>query len=153
MKSKIKEIFTKEYIKSLFSTKKARIIAIISLALLLIAFIVIAAVSCGEDEAVGEELEWGSGITENIPSFEGECASVKGGNGYLAAYYENVTVEQVEAYTDKIESECNVSFSSSKYPRSAIYNDGIIVIHYNVTEMKMSVTVTTETRESTESGE
>lgn len=89
------------------------------------------------------DISWGSGLTESVPEFDGEAVAFESGEGYAAAYYNNVTSEQVEAYTERIETECGTEFSSDKYPRSAIAGDKIIVIHYNVTEMKMSVTVTT----------
>lgn len=113
--------------------------------------IIIASGSGGED---GQSVaDWGEGITEDIPEFSSEYSSHTGGEGYAAFYYENVTGEQVQIYTAQLESELNIKFSSTKYPRSAIYGEKIIAIHYNVTEMKMSVTVTQNSTESTQSGE
>lgn len=90
------------------------------------------------------QVKWGEGVTENIPEFKPAPDSVTSLNGTensVAAYYTEVTGEQVSEYTSLVESECGVKFSSDKYPRSAIFGDKIIAIHYNVTEKKMSVTV------------
>ena len=90
------------------------------------------------------DIKWGEGITEGIPEFSPAsdgAFSVKGNDNSASAYYTAVTGEEVNAYTALIEEKCGVKFSSDKYPRSVIYGDRIIAIHYNVTEMKMSVTV------------
>ncbi len=115
----------------------------------LIAIIIILVVSLSGGKDVSEEaLEWGEGVTEGIPEFGQAYVSQAGNEGYAAFYYENVTVVQVEEYTALIEKECNIQFSSDKYPRTAKYGEKAIVIHYNVTEMKMSVTVTVNSIES-----
>ncbi len=127
---------------------KYKYILLAAAALLVVTVILIAAIPSDSDSEQSD-LEWGEGITEGIPEFSQECASKSGGNGYAAFYYENVTSEQVGEYTSLIERECGISFSSDKYPRSAKYGEKSITIHYNVTEMKMSVTVTVNGIEST----
>ncbi|MBO5786007.1 MAG: hypothetical protein J6R45_01660 [Clostridia bacterium] len=136
-----------------FAKKYKYIIASVS-ALLLVLIIVITALASGGDKGEGSEaeLDWGEGITEGIPEFDGELASKSCGEGYAAFYYKNVTGEQVGDYTALIENECGTEFSSDRYPRSAKYGEKTVVIHYNVTEMKMSVTVTSPDSESQEIG-
>lgn len=102
--------------------------------------------SSGDDDSgtVNSDIKWGEGITEKIPEFTpapDSSFSIKQTETGVAAYYTEVKGEDVEKYTERIEKECGIKFSSDKYPRSAVYGDKIIVIHYNVTEMKMSVTV------------
>ena len=118
--------------------KKYRYIIIGAAAILAILLLVLLLIPSGDKEEIAV---WGEGITENIPEFDGR-AEIESGEGYTAAYYENVSGEQVEEYSKKLESVCGIEFSSNKYPRSAVYGDKMIVIHYNVTEMKLSVTVT-----------
>lgn len=118
---------------------------------MLAAVIVLIAVFAGNSEAPQEEFEWGDGITEGIPEFAQEYKACAGNESHRAFYYENVSVAQVEEYTALIEAECNIQFSSDKYPRFAKHGDVSVVIHYNVTEMKMSVTLTNT--ESIQSGE
>lgn len=94
-------------------------------------------------ESAQEDISWGEGLTESIPRFEGSNEErIESGDSFVAAYYNNVTSEQVEEYTSLIESECGITFSSDKYPRSAVDEGRVIVIHYSLTEMKLSVTVT-----------
>lgn len=106
--------------------------------------------SSSHSESVSEEvsnvkessLEWGEGITSDIPQFSGKADSFDQNDSYASAYYSDVTIEQANEYAEKLQEELNVTFSySDKFPRSAIYGEKIIVIHYNVTEMKLSVTV------------
>ncbi len=91
----------------------------------------------GETDSV-----WENGISEGILRFSDTAKQTKEGDGYVAEYYEEVTTEQVEAYIATLESELSVKFESEKYPRTAIHGEKIIVVNYNVTEMKLSVTVT-----------
>lgn len=138
-------------IKNLFKNKKFIIIAS-SAAICLVAILLIAVIAVN----VGKNSRWGEGISENVPEFnaKAESITVDEEKGYAAAYYKNVTSEQVAEYISTIERECGVSFNSDKYPRSAIYGEKIIVIHYNVTEMNFSVTVTAKTYDiSNTSGE
>ncbi len=112
---------------------KKLIILIIAAALLLF--------GCNADNDVSF---WGKGITEGIPAFDGELASTDTdqSGSYFTAYYNNVSGEQISDYISAVEQKCGVSFTGDRYPRSAIYSDRIIAIHYNVTEMRFSVTVT-----------
>ena len=86
---------------------------------------------------------WGEGITSDIPQFSVEADSLDlDSDGYASAYYSDVTIEQANSYAEQLQDELGITFSySDKFPRSAIYGEKIIVIHYNVTEMKLSVTV------------
>lgn len=128
--------------------KRYKYILLAAAALLAVTVILIAALpSDGDSEQPLPD--WGEGVTEGIPEFSQEYVSNSGGTGYAAFYYENVTSEQVGEYTALLERECGISFSSDKYPRSAKYGEKSITIHYNVTEMKMSVTVTVNSIEST----
>lgn len=142
----------KEKITEFIKSHAVLVICIVAVAVT--AVIAICVTSLGSEESQSMS-GWGEGITEGIPQFDGvadDFTSEK--QSYAAAYYSNVTGEQVSAYTEKIEIECGVEFGSDKYPRSAVYGDRIIVIHYNVTEMKLSVTVaSTNSIESTQSGE
>lgn len=116
-----------------------------ALAVLIIGITVLALVfSGGEDGASESEPDtlWGSGLTENIPAFSQGCDDIDIGEGYVAAYYENVMSEKVGEYAKLLETELAVSFSKDKYPYVAEYGDKIIALHYNVTEMRFSITVT-----------
>ncbi len=86
---------------------------------------------------------WGEGITSGVPQFSGNADSLDlDSDDYASAYYSDVTIEQANGYAEKLQNELGITFSySDKFPRSAIYGEKIIVIHYNVTEMKLSVTV------------
>ena len=143
MKEKIIELFK----KAVAFAKDQKILVICSaaaLAVIITGAVLIAA--SGEDNVNNDsENEWGIGITENIPEFEGECDGIMLEENFGTAYYSNVKSDEIEAYISKIETECGVEFEGDKYPRSAVYGDRIIAIHYNVTEMKFSVTVVTET--------
>ena len=101
-------------------------------------------VSAAESNEAKHKIEWGKGITDGVPEFSGEPVSVEGTDGYVAAYYENVRSEQIAEYISLVENELGIKFSSDKYPRSAVWGDKLIAIHYNVTEMKLSVTVVSE---------
>ncbi len=96
-----------------------------------------------ESSLVEEPSVWGEGITSDIPQFSGKADSLDlDSDEYASAYYSDVTIEQANGYAEKLQNELGITFSySDKFPRSAIYGEKIIVIHYNVTEMKLSVTV------------
>lgn len=101
------------------------------------------------DASVVLEGEWGEGPSNGIPEFEGTAYSVdipENGN-YAAAYYKEVTGEQINAYAAELEEKLGVSFQGTKYPRSAISGEKIIVLNYNVTEMLFSVTVIDKTKD------
>lgn len=86
--------------------------------------------------------KWGKGITSGVPMPSGlDAASVKIEESYASAYFEDVSSEEVSDYIALVEEKCDVVFENERFPRSAICDDKIIVIHYNVTEKKLSVTV------------
>lgn len=88
---------------------------------------------------------WGSGLTEGLPAFSEEYENIDVGEGYVAAYYEGVSSEKVGEYAKMLEKELAVEFSKDKYPYVAECEDKFIVLHYNVTEMRFSITVTEKT--------
>ena len=119
-------------------TSSKRNLGITAGAVALIVVLIIVIIAWPSEE---QEIKWGEGITEGIPSFSSEYNAFRADDSYMTAYYTDVTTEQVTEYASKLETDCGIQFNSDKYPRSAIYNDRIIVIHYNVTEKKLSVTV------------
>lgn len=144
MKDKIQGIIK----KTVDFLKNNVILSICCAAALAVVIIVIVLVSAsgGDDDKKNFDGKWGDGITENIPEFDGKCDSLQNDEDvYCVAYYSEVTGEEVAEYISEIENECDVKFEGSKYPRSAVCGDKIIVIHYNVTEMKFSVTVVSKT--------
>lgn len=130
----------KEKIYNFLKNNTALVLCGLAVAIMIVVLVLVFALGGSNDEK--NDISWGMGLTESVPKFENTAESIENGNGFVTAYYNNVTSEQVEAYTERIESEMGIKFLSDKYPRSAIGEDKIIVIHYNVTEMKMSVTVT-----------
>lgn len=122
--------------------KKYKYAVIAGLALLAVLVLVIVTASGGSDRAHKSE-KWGEGITEGIPRFDGRNEEIESGEGYVAAYYQNVSGDDIAEYLSELESACGISFDGDKYPITAICGDRIITLHYNVTEMKLSVTVTT----------
>lgn len=121
--------------------KKYKYAVIAGVALLLVLVIVIAIAASSSDRSHKSE-KWGEGITEGIPQFDGSNEEIESGEGYVAAYYKNVSGDDIAEYVSELKSACGISFDGDKYPRTAIYGDRIITLHYNVTEMKFSVTVT-----------
>lgn len=115
---------------------------IISLIVTAVAVSVINSAKGGDGSEINAgEVDWGKGITADIPEFSGKLQSSEGTESYAAVYYTEVTGEQASEYIALIEQECGVKFTGELYPRSAVYGDRIIAVHYSVTEMKMSVTV------------
>lgn len=114
----------------------------------LAAFAVVFSAGCGTNSATDEEIKqsnvnWGEGITENIPEFpagNGEIVSANDGS-YVSAYYSNVSGDQIKEYISALEQECGVKFNGEKYPLTASIAEKTIILHYNVTEMQFSVTV------------
>jgi hypothetical protein len=145
MKNKILE-FIKE--KPILST--VIICAVVALVISVTASLIIGAVMKKDNsrpddssDEIQRTVEWGKGITEGIPEFKGNMEDSKSTGAFAAVYYINVTGEQVKDYIALVESQCGITFSNeSGYPRSAIYGEKLIAIHYNVTEMQMSVTIT-----------
>lgn len=148
MKEKILDVFN----KSLAFFKKNLVLSIsIAAAVVVIAVVLIIVLASGGDTDSSHESGWGYGITANIPEFDGDFDHIKKvGNESYVAYYSNVAGESVSAYMDEIEEKCNVSFGGDKYPCSAVYGDRIIVLHYNATEKKLSVTVVSKNIEKTD---
>lgn len=139
MTEKIKNIYNR--VLSYIKTHKREVIIALSVLLLFVALtVVICLLVNGNSEP---QNKWGSGITEGVPEFSGESCSVdiSADNSYAAAYYENVTSEQISEYISQIEETLGVEFNSEKYPRSVVCGDKIIALHYNVTDMRFSVTV------------
>lgn len=140
MAEKFKKMILK-IIPIIKSNRKTAIIAAAALAVLIITIVVLVCVfSGGEGDA---DISWGDGITSGVPEFSGDAYSMDltSVESYVAAYYSDVTTEQVEEYISVLNGQ-GIEFSSDKYPKSAVLEDKIIVIHYNVTEMRLSVTVT-----------
>lgn len=121
--------------------KKYKYYLIGALVLLAIIITVIAIIAGGgkNDE---DDVKWGDGISKGIPRFDVKGETVVSGDGYLTAYYKNVSGDSIDAYVEKLEATLKIDFGGDIYPRTAIYGDKIITLHYNVTEMKFSVTVT-----------
>lgn len=146
MSDKIKTIINKS-ISFAKSNKKAVFAASAAALILAIIAILLAIFLPGGDDS--ESNRWGEGITNDIAEFPAEAESMAFApdGSFAAAYYSNVTGEQISEYISLLSSECGISFSGDSYPRSAIYGDKIIAIHYNVTEMRFSVTVTEKTKD------
>ena len=115
-------------------------IGVIVLLAVIITIVCIVASNGKSDES---DAKWGDGLSKGIPHFIGRGEVVTSGDGYIAAYYNDVSSESIEEYVLKLESTLKIDFEGEKFPRTAIYGGKIITLHYNVTEMKFSVTVTT----------
>lgn len=140
----------------IINTLKRHIAAFSCLAALFLTVLIVVAVFSFAEEEASEAGDWGDGITEGIPAFRpGTEELVFGGDGsYAAAYYSEVTGEQAETYIAALEAECGIAFGGAQYPRTAVYGEKLIAIHYNATEMKLSVTVTLKNiGETTQIGE
>ncbi len=134
----------KDKIGGLLAALKKNLAVTACVALVFLVIIVLVAVfSSAEDAGSAQDFEWGDGLTESIPAFSGEDEILTAGeNGeYAAAYYSKVSGESVEAYIQTLEQELGIDFGEGEYPRSAVYGEKFIAIHYNVTEMTFSVTV------------
>lgn len=143
MKQKINEVLKKVFdeiikIKQKIGKSKQLLGISITVGVVLLALIIVIIAIPGDDSDVA----WGMGVTEGIPAFSDDFATFSDGNGYMVAYYTDVTTEQIAEYVAKLASDCGIVFDSDKYPRTTMYNDKTITIHYNVTEKKFSVTVT-----------
>ncbi len=138
MKTEILEFIktTKTKTVEFVKTNVALSVGIAALVLAIVVFIVIACM--GGNAPNGD---WGKGLTEGIPAFSGEYTSLESSDNFTAAYYSDVTSGQIDEYVSKLENDCGIKFGSNLYPRSASYNDKLVVLHYNVTEKKFSVTV------------
>ena len=106
-------------------------------ALIIVVVVVVALAANGSGNG-----KWGRGVTSGVPMPSGlDASSVNVTKNHAAAYFEDVTGEEVSAYIELVEDKCDVVFESDRFPRTAELDDKIIVIHYNVTEKKLSVTV------------
>ena len=148
MKEKILDFWN----KAVAFAKNNRVVCISCLAALVVvvtAIVVIAVV--GREPSDSKDGAWGYGITEDIPEFDGKCDSIdESGKDYFVAYYSDVSGNEVSEYIAEIEQKCEIKFKGDKYPRSAVYGDRIIAVHYNVTEKKFSVTVVSKNIENTD---
>lgn len=136
-------IFIKKSIRFL---KKNYIPVLVALAALVIGITVLVIVLSGgsdnDDDSESVAPKWENALTEGIPAFSEEYVNLDIGESYVAAYYERVESATVSEYVKTLEAELNVSFSKDKFPYTAVYGDKFIALHYNVTEMRLSVTVT-----------
>ena len=132
--------FLHKIITYIRENKKIAVITVAIILAIIAAIIVIICIS-GNSEQIDEQ-KWGEGLTKDVPMFSEEFKSFDFNENYQAMYFENVTTEQIKDYEAKLSELCGISFEGEIYPRSAVFGDRIIVIHYNVTEMKFSVTVT-----------
>lgn len=136
----------KDKLLQILSAAKRNIKVTASVASVFLVVIILVAIFSDSNANGGtpSEFRWGDGITEGIPAFTGENAVFDAGeNGeYAVAYYENVTGEGASVYIAKLEKELGVHFGKNGYPRVAEYGEKLIAVHYNVTEMTFSVTVT-----------
>lgn len=145
MKEKLTDILNKAIS---FVKKNTALAVCVALAVVIIVTVIIIVTASGGSNRNDADKKWGEGITESIPEFDGVCDSLEmNGDSYCAAYYSDVTGDEVAEYIAELEKECNISFNSDKYPRSAVYGDKIIAIHYNVTEKRFSVTVVSKANE------
>lgn len=149
----------KDKLAKFFSAIKRNITLTACVALVFLIVIVFVAVFSDADEGEVSNFEWGDGITEGIPAFSGENETfdIAENGEYAVAYYTNVTGEQASVYVHELEKELNTEFSKNGYPRVAIHGEKLIALHYNVTEMTFSVTVTVKSNgelstENTQSG-
>ena len=151
----------KEKFSQILTSLKKNLTVTACVALVFLVIIVLVAVFSTADEAATEDTKsWGDGITDGIPAFDGENGEFAFGDSgeYAAAYYKNVSSEQTEEYIKMLESELSVEFTDGEFPKSAIYGEKIIALHYNITEMTFSVTVAKKgdseaSKEITQSGE
>ena len=109
---------------------------------LFLAILTLSLALCGCGESAVKN-GWGNGLTKDIPEFDHQLESFTQAEngGYAAAYYKNVSGEEIAQYISAL-AESGIVLESGVYPASAILEDKIITVHYNVTEMLFSVTVT-----------
>lgn len=96
-----------------------------------------------------------SPLTAGIPAFSENADKIVLGDGYAAAYYSGVGSDEINAYVDSLGKDPGVRFGSSGFPRTAVYGEVTVALHYNVTERNFSVTVvkTPEIPEISENGD
>lgn len=135
MKEKAIDFLKKNYILIICA-----VCVIISIAALITA-LVPSQNSVDESEPAVSSVEWGNGLTEGIPEFSPSAASLISADNSVAAYYENVSGEQINEYLQTLKSECGIELSGEGFPRSAKWGERLITVHYNATDMLFSVTV------------
>lgn len=132
--------------KAIHFFKKNYIPVLVALSALIIVIVVLViALSSGSEEPDDTESvapKWENALTDGIPAFSEGYVNLDIGESYVAAYYERVESATVSEYVKTLENELGVSFSKEKFPYTAVYGEKIIALHYNVTEMRFSVTVT-----------
>ena len=126
--------------------KKNYIPVLVALSALLIGIVALVIALSGDseepDDTESVAQKWENALTEGISAFSEGHVNLDIGESYVAAYYEHVESAKVSEYVTTLENELGVSFSKEKFPYTAGYGDKIIAIHYNMTEMRLSVTVT-----------
>ncbi len=123
--------------------KKCGYTIVMGILVISIAMASVALTGCEKEDESRDDSKTESASSQSIPEFSKEPKTTdKAENGeYIAYYYEDVTSEQVSEYVVLLERELNISFKSEIYPKTAVYGEKLIAIHYNVTEKKLSVTI------------
>ena len=100
-----------ELVSLIKSHKKESVIVAASVFAVAVVIILVCVFCFGgsEPEKQDNNEKWGTGLTENIPEFSGNADSVRRGNGYVAAYYSNVTGEEITEYLETL-AECGIEF-------------------------------------------
>ncbi len=115
----------------------------IVLVALILAILVIGFNACGKKDEPEESSKTQTEYYCEIPEFSKNPDNTDSpeNGGYTAFYYSDVSGEQVTEYIALLEKELKIKFNSNVYPKTAIYGEKIIAIHYNVTEKRLSVTI------------
>ena len=95
--------------------------------------------------AAGREnkTDWASSpVTADIPEFTAAKGDIEIGEGFAVGYYENVTSAQIAEYESLLAEKLGMVFPPKEFPCAKEYDGRLIILHYNVTEMNFSVTVT-----------
>lgn len=123
--------------------RKAVLTAVILIAVVII---IIAVVSSAKHSNSQAESTWrGSPLTESIPEFAQNADSIKITKTSAAAFYSEVSSSDIAQYVERLRDDCGVDLSGEGFPRSAVYGDRVIALHYNYTDRKFSVTVAIHT--------
>ncbi len=123
--------------KKKFTVMVAAFLAIVAITILVCTF------TLGNKgvEETENDFGWGQGLTQGIPQFSQEAERIQQDENFVAVYYNNVKSDDVAKYIELLGEECGVKFEGRQYPKTATLDDKIIAIHYNVTEMRFSVTI------------
>ena len=95
--------------------------------------------------ATGREkgTDWASSpVTADIPEVTAAKGDIEIGEGFAVGYYENVTSAQIAEYESLLAEKLGMVFPPKEFPCAKEYDGRLIILHYNVTEMNFSVTVT-----------